>query len=239
MDRRTLVRGARNWLCGPAPEGATEPCLAFLAGQHRFSHFLGGPFQLARFMDAKLRGDSASGPINPNESYEVALSEDRDLIEELVVSRSVDNFLTYLSHLTKLLFQTRPEILQAEVQVGLADVLKLPDKESVIQYAIDEYVQKLSLHGLRDLSRDFKRRVGFQLFISDESLDRAVEAVAIRNVLVHNNGVVDARLAGASSFFSAMRGERIEGFDSIGLQSLLVVSVIDIDGRARDKWALP
>jgi hypothetical protein len=234
----TLVRDAGRWLCGPAPDGATEACLEFLASQHRFSHFLGGPFQLARHMDAAMREGSASDDARPDRSYEAALSEDRDLIDELIVSRSVDHFLTYLSHLTTTLFRSKPEILRDELQVKMSDVLRLPDRDSVIQYAIDEYVRKLSFQGLADLCKAFRRRLGFEIF-TEERLGRAIEAVAIRNAIVHNNGIVDSRLAQSSSGQCAKKGERVAGFDSIGLQSLLVVSVVDIDDRAREKWNLP
>jgi hypothetical protein len=171
--------------------------------------------------------------------YEAILNEDKDLMAGLIANRSVDDFLTYVSHLMKLPFHTKPEILQATVQIKLADALRLPNRESIIQYAIDEYVQKLTYQSLRDLYRDLKNRTDFQLFTSPTWLNAAVEAVAIRNVLVHNNGLVDTRLAEIVQRYKGKEGQRVVDFNPTTLQSLLVLAVIDIDERARKKWGLP
>ena len=137
------LQDANKWLCGPAPENATDPCLAFLSNEHRFSHFLVGPFQMAQQIDSQ--SDMSAYRLGDSQARSVALLEEySDLVAEMVLTRSVDDFLTYISHLMKLLFQRKPEILQDTVQVRLADILRFPERNSVIQYAIEAY-PKLSL----------------------------------------------------------------------------------------------
>jgi hypothetical protein len=230
---------ATKWLCGLPPEDATDPCLAFLSNEHRFSHFLVGPFRMAQQIDGRSESPSAY-TVGETQGKAVALlAEDAELIAEMVLTRSVDDFLTYISHLMKLLFSQKPEILQEIVQVKLTDILRLPDKDSVIQYAVDDYVRKLSYRSLSELYRDLKDRTSFRLFTSDASLNTAMEAVAIRNVLVHNNGIIDSRLADLVPRYRAHEGHRAADFNAVSFRNELILAVIDIDHRARNKWRLP
>lgn len=235
----SVAEVAGRWLCGPPPAGATDPCLAFLANQHRFSHFIGGIFRVAKRMDATLE-DLFPGEIRSGlHRYEEVVKQDKDLIAELVVNRAVDDFLTYVAHLLRLLFETRPEIVQTTVQVRLIDILRLPDRESVIQHAIDEYVQKMTFQSLGELYKDLKTKTGFQLFESPAGLNAAKEAVAIRNVLVHNNGIVNSGLARSVRRYDGRVGERVVDFNPLDLQGMLVIAAVDIDQRAKSKWSLP
>lgn len=232
------LREAKEWLCGPPPENATDPCLAFLSNEHRFSHFLVGPFQMAQQIDSQS-DTSVRQSGDSRRSTATLLEEYSDLVAEMVLTRAVDDFLTYVSHLMELLFQRKPEILQEAVHVRLADILRLPDRDSVIQYALDDYVRKLSYQSLSELYRDLKDRTSFRLFTSETLLNAAMEAVAIRNALVHNNGVVDKRLADLVRRYRGHEGHRIADFNAVGFRNQLILAVIDIDQRARSKWELP
>jgi hypothetical protein len=172
-------------------------------------------------------------------STAVLVEEYSDLVAELVLTRAVDDFLTYISHLMKLLFQRKPEILQTAVNVRLADILSLPDRDSVVQYAIDGYVRKLSYQSLSELYRDLKARTSFQLFTSETRLNAAMEAVAIRNVPVHNNGIVDTRIGDLVARYRGHEGRHVADFNAVGFRNQLILAVIDIDKRARAKWDLP
>jgi hypothetical protein len=233
------LQEASKWLCGPAPKNATDPCLAFLSNEHRFSHFLIRPYQMAQKIDTQSNVSAYKSGDNQRRAAAALLEEYGDLVAEMVLTRSVDDFLTYVSHLMKLLFQQKPEILQSAVQVRLDDILRLPDRDAVIQYAIDDYVRKLSYQSLSELYRDLKVKTSFRLFTSENLLNVAIEAVAIRNVLVHNNGMVDARLADLVSRYRGHEGHRVGDFDAVGFRNHLIRAVIDIDQRARTKWTLP
>jgi hypothetical protein len=237
-ERVPGLQDAARWLCGPPPENATDPCLAFLSNEHRFSHFLVAPLQMAQQIDGQ--SDHLANQSNDSERrIAMFLEEYSDLVAEMVLTRTTDDFLTYVSHLMKLLFQLRPEILQTTVQVRLADVLRFPDKDLIVQHAIDDYVRKLSYQSLGDLYRDIKDRTAFKLFTSEALRNTAMEAVAIRNVLVHNNGTVDAHLAGLIPRYRGQEGQRVADFDAIDFRNQLILAVIDIDQRARNKWGLP
>lgn len=100
-------------------------------------------------------------------------------------------------------------------------------------------MRKLSYQSLSELCRDLKTRTAFQLFTSEAPLKAAMDAVAIRNVLVHNNGIVDARLSDLVPRYKGHEGHRIADFNAIGFRNQLILAVIDIDQRAQRKWGLP
>ena len=231
---------ADRLLCGPPPENATQPCLDFLNNEHRLFHYIGTVFILAERLDTTLDllfPDPGERRLAIN--YTEVVADDRRIVEEILITRTVDFFLTYVSHLLKVLYYHKPEILQQNIQVRLSDILRLPDRATVIQYAIDDYVRKLSYQGLRDLYQDIKRQTGFRLFVTEDALSSAIVAIGIRNILVHNNGVVDSRLAADVSDYRNRLGKPVGKFEALTMARSLVEAVASIDDRARRKWGLP
>ena len=192
---------------------------------------------MARRIDNDIEGQRNSG--DEGKLALAVLQEQSDLVAEMIVTRTVDNFLTYIAHLMKLLFVQKPEILQDTGQVKLSDILKFADRGSIVQYAIDDYVRKMSYQSLNELCRDLKRKTSFNLFANEAVLKTAVEAVAIRNVLVHNNGLVDTRLAGLLRRYRGHEGHRVGDFDAVSVRNQLILAVVDMDRRALAKWNLP
>ncbi|WP_367131149.1 hypothetical protein [Saccharothrix sp. HUAS TT1] len=228
-------------MCNPRAGETTDPYRIFTSRVHSFWHFIGRIYKVASRMDETLDSLSEIYKFDRNDlmRYSDRLTEDRGIIGELLLTRTTDAFLTYVSRLLGLLFREKPEILQNVVTVPLAAVLNAPDKDSIIGYAVDKYVQDLSYKSLRDLYRDIKNKCDFQLFTDVAVLNTAVEAVGLRNVIVHNNSVVDERLARDAAKYGNSIGHVATQYNALDMMSTLILAAFDIDTRARAKWGLP
>ncbi|WP_158689400.1 hypothetical protein [Streptomyces viridosporus] len=246
--------GDPNWmhhagklLCGPIPVSATDPLRSFLANQHKLLHFFGGIFRLAQRMDQTLdvlfeEQTSESGrPLREGMfQYEREMRKDQEIIDDLRVMRCVDHFLTYISQLLGLLFTENPHMLaHSNSEYKLKDVLRHPDMNAFLRHAAESEVRSLSYKGMRELYRDIKGKFGFRIFEDAGDLNFAVEAVAIRNLLVHNNGIIDSRFSSEVARFKGDEGNKVRSFHATHIETFFTLAAADIDERARLKWGLP
>jgi hypothetical protein len=162
------------------------------------------------------------------------------LIIETVVTRSVDNFLTYISELLELVFVTRPETLHSDQKIAVTEVLRYATREELIEALAERRVERLAYQGLSDLTDDLEARLGFKFFTSDDDFQTAVRTIAWRNLIVHNRAVVNNTFLRRVSSCKQKVGDRLrltvdDAF--AGIQSL-ARAVGDADVRAADKWGL-
>lgn len=161
-------------------------------------------------------------------------------VMEMMVVRGADNFLTYVSELLALVFTSRPETLKSGETVKLEEILKYPTMDDLVMRLAERRVERLSYQGMKDLQKDLAEKLNFEIFPTPETLSRAVRIVEIRNLFVHNRGIVnrifltrtgDSSLAVGSLF-------RLSPHSVISELEFLAKSVIDIDGRAALKFGL-
>ncbi len=163
------------------------------------------------------------------------------LMHRLLVSSQVDNFLVYLADLLALIFRTRPETLRSSETVRLDVVLHHQTMDDLIADLAERRVHQLSYQGMQDLNQYVADRLGFELFTTDETLSHAVRLIEIRNLFVHNRGVVNRAFASRAPDFKTQLGQRIElefNFSTVEGR-FLFNSAVDIDQRAADKFGLP
>jgi hypothetical protein len=115
----------------------------------------------------------------------------RSLLLETVLTRAVDNYLGYVSELLALAFLTKPEMLRSDETVPVRLVLEHDTMGDLIEDLAERRVERLAYQSLRDLSQYLRERVGFDLFGSDEHFEGAARLVELRNLVVHNRGVVN------------------------------------------------
>ncbi|MER6836324.1 hypothetical protein ABT320_20455 [Streptomyces cellulosae] len=246
-DDPDWVHRAGRCLCGSPPVSASDPLRNFLANQHRIVHFFGDIFRLAQRMDKTLdlifaedrteSGESVRGGLY---NYEREMRKDQDIIDDLRAMRCVDHFLTYISQLLGLLFVENPHMLaHSNSEYKLKDVMRHADMDTFLRHAAESEVRSLSYKGMRELYRDVKSKFGFRIFEDAGDLNFAVEAVAIRNLLVHNNGIIDSRFKMELPKFADDEGERVRNFKAWHIENFFVLAAVDIDERARQKWGLP
>jgi hypothetical protein len=164
----------------------------------------------------------------------------RPLTREMLLNRFVDNFLTYVAQLLALAFKTRPDMLKSNEKVEVGFVLEHRTTDELTEALADRRVERLSYQGLEALAADLRTGLGFELIPDETRFQSAVELVEMRNLLVHNRGIVNRRYRGRVAGAPPL-GEHLRLTSDIvvdGLQ-LLTECATDIDRRAVAKWALP
>lgn len=160
------------------------------------------------------------------------------LLRETALTRSVDNFLAYLSDLLAEVFKARPETLRSSEQVEVADVLSHESLDAFIEAHAEDRVEALAQGGFIRLSRYFQGQLGFDLFHEVE-FPAVADLISYRNVYVHNRGIINrtflSRVSDAGRF---KLGEYLALSSDEVMADPLDAIVASVDSRAADKWGL-
>lgn len=170
-----------------------------------------------------------------------SLLDRMNLLSQMILCRSVDNYLTYLSDLLAVVFQTRPETLRSSEKVPLDLVLKDPSMDVLVGMLAERKVNELSYQGMRSIAEYLSDHLGFELFESTEDLEKAVEYIEYRNLIAHNRGTINRVFVSRMPKFSDQLGETLT-LDSDAVSEIghfLRESAYRIDGCATEKWKLP
>jgi hypothetical protein len=82
------------------------------------------------------------------------------LLLQLVLARSVDNFLVYIADLLALIYRTRPETLRSSESVPIELIMKHDTMDDLISTLSDMRVNELSYKGMRELSDYLRKKNG-------------------------------------------------------------------------------
>ena len=156
------------------------------------------------------------------------------VLREMLAARYVDNFLGYVVELLALVFSMRPEMLKSGEHVKVDFVLSYPDKDSLVRALIERRINRLSYLGMTELEKDLKQRIGMALFENQDDRERAVELNELRNVIVHNRGVINRRAAHRAPRLATRIGQKVDvSFENLDSQrKFLDVLAKNIDERA-------
>ena len=162
------------------------------------------------------------------------------LLVEMMLCRGTDNFLTYVAELLSLVFHTRPETLRSSEMVGLETILNHRTMDELVSFLAEQRVNRLSYKGMADLSEYLSERLAFDLFPNPDGLEQASRIVELRNLIVHNRGIVNARFLSRTRDTSASAGQALNLDSDRVLEDLkfLALSVNDADARAVEKFGL-
>lgn len=171
---------------------------------------------------------------------EAAHEYDR-LTWELILCRSVDGFLAYVSDVLALVFQNRPETMKSAEMIRLDLILENDTMDELIGVLADKRVNDLAYKGMRELSSHLSDRLGLQLFGSQKDLERAADIVEIRNLIVHNRGTINSTFLKKMSKPLGKLGEQVKIEEDALYDDLwfLVASASLIDEAAVEKFNLP
>jgi hypothetical protein len=172
------------------------------------------------------------------------LSSFRIVLLEMVHCRSVDNFLTYVSELLTLVFRTRPETMRSGDSEKLDYILQFQSMDDLVAAIAEKRVNDLSYEGIGKLSKYLEDRIGLELFTRQDDLERARYLVELRNLIVHNRGIVNQSFLSRLSHSNQKLGKVGEPIDlNVDVVfdgcDFLVADAFDIDGRAAAKFGLP
>jgi hypothetical protein len=162
------------------------------------------------------------------------------LIQEMFFCRSIDSFLTYVSDLLRAVLHAKPDILSGTEKIRTERLLKAKSIEELVAEVIEEQVSSLSYAGFRELSGWLEKR-GIALCSVEADKDRLSDAIAMRNVFIHNRGRVDSRFLAVARTGQYMVGQQlVVEFEQVTeLIYLLATTAVYADGRAAQKFGIP
>lgn len=161
---------------------------------------------------------------------------------ELILTRYIDSYLTYLSELLHEVLLVRPEILSSQEQITLEDALAHQTMEELVAFLADRKVSRLSFKGLCELEDYFVQRLGLALVDDHRLAEHLREWVALRNLITHRRGLVDQRaLTGGlpSAHYTVGERVRVSRDNGFRLLAAVVTAVLDLDQRIAAKFSLP
>lgn len=185
---------------------------------------------------ARLQKELSQGAVVTRE-----LQRFSQLVFEMLVTRAVDSYLTYISDLLSTVFRSRPEMLRSNEQVRIEFVLQHSTMNELTNALAERRVERLSYAGMKELAQNLREALGFKLFDSKDDLTRAVRIVEDRNLIVHNRAIVNRTYLRRVPDAATALGDRLTlDFDSVfGDVEFLADAAIRADARAAAKWALP
>lgn len=235
----------------------TSPCLAYFADAARLLGFISFVSGLALRADEVVRvaakalyderADEAERTKYQKQIERGAGTTEalrlyyRQLVLQMTLSRATDNYLSYVSELLSLVFQTKPETLRSSEQVRLDEVLRHSSMDELIGSLSERRVERLAYLGMADLADDLEEKLGFALFETEEDLQGAIRVNAIRNLVVHNRAIINAKFVEQLPQYEGQQGQSLElDVDEVfGDITFLTRIVCETDGRAAKKFVLP
>jgi len=168
------------------------------------------------------------------------IDEVMSVLNQMIVCRCIDNFLTYLSDLLFEVYTSKPETLRSSEKIEISTVLSFESNEQLVHYIAEHRVNELSYKGVEDISDYLLNTIGFKLFDTDDELNKVSRAVQIRNLIIHNRSVVNKRALSKCPTLGFEIGEAIIlSSEDVKTTYELFESIVNkIDRRAVSKFKL-
>ncbi|WP_432847137.1 hypothetical protein ACQPXB_40795 [Amycolatopsis sp. CA-161197] len=160
--------------------------------------------------------------------------------QQMIVTREVDNLLSYLADVASLIHVKRPETLRSGEQVSFEEVLRHGSLEDFVKWATEKRISDLSFKGFQELISYFRKSFAFPADFSAPLWRTLSRAVAIRNILVHRRGVVDERFAKVLKDQDLEIGKtyRLDGSEVVEIVIATHWAVQQVDQWAIEKFAI-
>ncbi len=160
---------------------------------------------------------------------------------EMMLCRSADNFLCYVSELLALIFRTKPGALKPHGDIELRLILQHSDYLELLGAITEKIVEKLSMQGMDKLNSDLKKSIGFPLTTTSGDFDAAKRIIAKRNLIVHRRGLIDRTyLAQSGELVCLSLGRKLslDGPSVLQDMTFLAKVVTEIDRRAAKQFGI-
>lgn len=104
----------------------------------------------------------------------------------------------------------RPEALKSKKQLTYDKILELQQKGELIKFMAQREINELSYKSMADQSNYYKAKFNINLAGSGVELTALIEIRARRNLLVHNNGIVNDMYMETVKYTTYSLGDRVE-----------------------------
>ncbi|UUV06467.1 hypothetical protein [Ruegeria sp. YS9] len=180
---------------GEPPDYVTEPCLTYMARIMELREFVSFYFsfvktshKIGEAMPVSVRERAGTEELK---LFEYNYSKHRQLVNQIMLSRATESFDLYLTTVLRDIFLSRPEMLKSEGTIDIAAIIESGSYEDVIWQIVERKVHELSYKSLRELRKFIKTRTGIDIFPSEEAFETVVVASEVRNLIAHNDCVVN------------------------------------------------
>lgn len=189
-DYDPVAEGFRN-----PPVQVTEPCLTYIARIMELREFVSFYFNFVKTSQnlAKLIPTTEKGTAHEKELkvLEYNFSSQRPLMNQIMLSRAAESFDLYLTTILRDIFLSRPEMLKSEGTVDVATIIDTGNYDDLIWQIVERRVHELSYKPLSELRKFIESRTGIDPFPSQESFEMTVVASEIRNLIAHNDCIIN------------------------------------------------
>lgn len=125
------------------------------------------------------------------------LRQSRQELLEMFLSRAVDNFQLYLVEVIRLVLQKQPRVLsERKPELTLGHILQFDSIAELTRDILESKLSSLAYEGFGAIERWCGEKT-IPLLVPDERRAKLVELIALRNIIVHTRGRVDARYKAA------------------------------------------
>ena len=131
------------------------------------------------------------------------------LLAEFLITRAVDNFQCYLAEVLATVFRARRETLRSFEKVKAEDVLACASIEEFILRMADSKAEELSYGGVKKMTTFMTNELRLAISETEDCIPRATEAIAIRNVIVHNRGKVNEHFVQMTGCKDLKKGDTV------------------------------
>ena len=160
--------------------------------------------------------------------------------EEMIFCRLVNSYLTYLSGLAAEIITSKPEMLKSAEVIRYDELLRFSRMEDVIQYISDRKITELSYAGIKSIKDFFEEKMKLKIFRSESQEKLISLAIEIRNILTHNNGIVNSTFKRRLPGFDYPLGSKIpmDARVSLAIERALRSAALALDKQALKKFSL-
>lgn len=109
---------------------------------------------------------------------------------EVAITRNIDSFNYYLSDMLRWVFTSRPETLITSEQTTIREVIESGDMDEFIHRIAEKKVLDLSFKGLPAVIKYLNTNLGLAFDENNPDYQVACEYTEVRNIIVHNAGLV-------------------------------------------------
>jgi len=111
---------------------------------------------------------------------------------QMSFARMIDNVNSYLKDILKEVVKKRPEIITSSDKTESIEFIMGYDSiEELKVVLVDRKIEGLFYKSIGDITEYFKKRLGIDLFESSDSKQYFEHATKIRNIIVHNRGIIN------------------------------------------------
>ena len=108
-----------------------------------------------------------------------------------MLSRAVESFDLYVASIVRDLFLAKPEMMKSEGTIEVSTVIESGTYDEIVYRIAERKLHELAYKSLADLRKFILGRTGIDLFKSEQIFDIALAASEVRNLIAHNDCVVN------------------------------------------------